>query len=178
MSTPDCSRSSLFSSKETAGQNPRIDAYRTPTCFSKVFAISHSLGSRTLNYGAIIEGKSLPFAGIMFTCTFNLITQQLDDLTKDISSIWMVQQALAENVNTPSLFTGPITIVIGSLDTLISYPQKWDNDEVQKGEEVFFPDAQVKTVVIPGQGHDLNLLFFGPKLFQIMLDRFKRVTIF
>ncbi|KIJ36233.1 hypothetical protein M422DRAFT_261367 [Sphaerobolus stellatus SS14] len=194
----------------------------TPTRFSKVFAIGHSLGSRTLNYGAIIEGKSSPFAGIMFTGifhvsislpdgtpasianpsrygsldsgyvttlngsprsvfygpegTFDPIVQQLDDLTKDIGSIWIVRQALAGNVDAPSRFTGPITILIGGLDALISCPQKCDHDEVQKGEEVFFPDAHVETVVIPGQGHDLDLQFSGREVFQIMLDRFKRAT--
>ena len=41
--------------------------------FSKVFGIGHSLGSRTLNYAAIIDGRVSPFIGFILTGRFQML---------------------------------------------------------------------------------------------------------
>ncbi|KIJ24746.1 hypothetical protein M422DRAFT_260412 [Sphaerobolus stellatus SS14] len=197
----------------------------TTRLFTKVVGIGHSLGSLTLNFAAVQDGISSPFAGLILTSnvhianstsflaglatsfppaasvnparwgnldpgyisgpseesrlifygtpdTFNPSIPQLDFLTEDVGSIWILDQIA--NINTPVAFRGPITTILGALDGTLCIP--CDQPTLQAREKVFFPNADFNLEIIPKVGHDIDLHFGAANVFPMMLDLFNAAT--
>ncbi|KIJ41986.1 hypothetical protein M422DRAFT_255007 [Sphaerobolus stellatus SS14] len=106
--------------------------------------------------------------------TFDTNILQLDSLTKDVSTVWMLIQSVTGNINNPTQFHGPVTTIDGALDAISGCPCNETTFPVT--EKAFFPDANYTAILIPGQGHDLNLEFGAKDVFPIMLDLFRKAT--
>ncbi|KIJ34901.1 hypothetical protein M422DRAFT_782647 [Sphaerobolus stellatus SS14] len=106
--------------------------------------------------------------------TFDPNILQLDALTKDVGSIWITIQAITGNINTPTQFQGSVTTIDGALDAISGCPCNVTTFPVT--EKKFFPDANYTAMLIPGQGHDLNLEFAAKEVFPIMLGLFRKAT--
>ncbi|KIJ47350.1 hypothetical protein M422DRAFT_249203, partial [Sphaerobolus stellatus SS14] len=104
--------------------------------------------------------------------TFNPSIPQLDFLTEDVGSTWILDQIA--NINTPVTFRGPITTILGALDGTLCIP--CDQPTLQAREKVFFPNADFNLVIIPKVGHDIDLHFGAANVFPMMLDLFKAAT--
>ncbi|KIJ37028.1 hypothetical protein M422DRAFT_260411 [Sphaerobolus stellatus SS14] len=104
--------------------------------------------------------------------TFNPSMPQLDFLTEDVGSIWILAQIL--NSNTPTRFRGPVTSIVGALDGSQCFP--CDQPTLQAREKVFFPNADLKVIIVPESGHDINFHFAAANVFPMMLDLFKAAT--
>jgi len=79
--------------------------------------------------------------------TFDPIVLELDSLTEDVGSIWLQIQADTGNLNQPTPFKGPVTIMFGALDPACS---PCEPGTLKVTEESFFIDADLNVVRIPG----------------------------
>ncbi|KIJ47339.1 hypothetical protein M422DRAFT_249192 [Sphaerobolus stellatus SS14] len=103
---------------------------------------------------------------------FNPSIPQLDFLTKDVGPIWIMDQIA--NINTPVVFRGPITTILGALDVILCIP--CDQPILQAREKVFFPNADFNLNIIPKVAHDIDLHFGAANMFPMMLDLFNAAT--
>ncbi|KIJ47352.1 hypothetical protein M422DRAFT_249206 [Sphaerobolus stellatus SS14] len=111
------------------------------------------------------------------TGSFDPDILQLDLLTKDVGSRWISSQV--RNIYSPANFSGPVTEIIGELDKthcLDNNNTPCEEATLQVSEKFYFPKAEFNVVVIPGQGHDLNLEFDAVGVFPMILNLFKKAT--
>jgi len=136
-------------------------------------------GTRSLFYGP--------------TGTFDPTVFELDTLTEDVASVWMPIQSFTGNVDPPTQFKGPITILNGELDPLtcngciaaaFKQDQKPQFPHADLNVARFslllrlccipnFQKKNLEQIIIPGQGHDLNLEFGAAMAFRSMIRLFK-----
>ena len=104
-------------------------------------------------------------------------------------------QLFTGNVAPATQFKGPVTIINGGLDGLMC-PPPCDPVAFKEEQIPFFPNADLSVVrfvlwtprvpsipnvnngqiIIPGQGHDLNLEFGAAMAFRSMINLFKKAT--
>lgn len=80
-----------------------------PRAFSKVFGIGHSLGSSTLNYAAIVDGKTSPFVGLILTgmCGIEYPILYNDGFSGSIHDLAFISGAIT-NLSVPAQGVNPI----------------------------------------------------------------------
>ncbi|GJJ05893.1 hypothetical protein Clacol_000080 [Clathrus columnatus] len=107
--------------------------------------------------------------------SFSPVIFQLDVLTLDVGSVWLVKQTPFTYV--PAVgYRGPVAEMVGQFDLLHCIPDGGPcvQSVIQKPEPAFFPQSpNVTTIVIPGTGHSLNAEFTASLSFQIMNDLFR-----
>lgn len=97
----------------------------------------------------------------------------LDELTKDVSTIYYTDQAAAVYVPAQG-FTGPVVQLVGSEDQVHCLNDgdgfvPCDAMAMQSSEAQYWPDSKNFTVIVrEGQGHDVNLDFGAAETFSLL----------
>ncbi|KAI0091793.1 hypothetical protein BDY19DRAFT_991469 [Irpex rosettiformis] len=113
--------------------------------------------------------------------TFSADIVKLDQLTKDVSTVYYTDAAFAVYVPAKG-FKGPVVQLVGSEDQVhclnggdgfVSCNAK----VLQASEEAFWPDSKNFTMVVrQGQGHDVNLDFGAAETFSLLTELVEQFT--
>ncbi|KAF8518277.1 hypothetical protein BU17DRAFT_48833 [Hysterangium stoloniferum] len=100
---------------------------------------------------------------------------QMDELTKDTGSRWMLPQISA--VYAPANgFKAPVLMIIGEFDKALCLPYggPCTQEKLQAEEPSYFPDSENFAVtVVPNGSHSLNLEFTASLVFETMATAFE-----
>lgn len=105
--------------------------------------------------------------------SFSADVLRIDELTKDVSTIYYTDQAAAVYVPAKG-FTGPVVQLVGSEDQVHCLNNgdgfvPCDAMALQSSEAQYWPDSKNFTVIVrEGQGHDVNLDFGAAETFSLL----------
>jgi pimeloyl-ACP methyl ester carboxylesterase len=107
--------------------------------------------------------------------TFSADLVQIDELTKDVSTLWYTEQTAAIYVPATG-YKGPVVELVGSNDQLHCLNNgdgfiPCNATVLQVSEAPFFPDSRNFTMIVrEGQGHDVNLDFGAAEMFKVFTE--------